>query len=398
MVMNKTTYNIPYYANTFFRFFSDLVRIINKDGNNFITSEQIEPLIERDGVPFDNILKSRMINEIDDVYEIDQRVADFIAFSNNNFALTSPESVKKFHHSLLGLYEKLLRTTEVNDIVRYSHQLISELNGFAGTLDESISRLLQDTLEIKENIDEVSARERFDRATEIIDEYVTPLQELVEDKPNTVLPLVRNISSLAMQKSGAFDKNMESLMRRLRLKADSVHKSTEVFGKQIIGELFTLKKIKKSSASLSGAIAWLENMSTLEPSGICSKFKITTHSEEFFFEAIEELEWLLEAEEEVFVPTGDELSEITSKKYYHFNRQQYLKRLQDALPIENIYLWLHDELRETDELTYGNYCKTLSVIDDLSVSYSSERMKIPFEGFSLNVPMAKASNIRKRKN
>ena len=393
--MNSHGSSIPNFVSTYFRFMSDVVRIVNKDGDSYITHEQLQLLADRDSVSITTLLKYKIARESDGVYEIDKRVANFIAFSNNEFALSSPESVKKFHFSLSALYEKLLRSTEANDIIIHSDHLISELRDFSDILDSSITRLLRDTLDLKENIEKHTPKERFDIASSIIKEYVEPLNEIIEDRPDTILPLIRDISSLAMQKSFSYDKNIENKMRRLRFQAKHVHENTEQFGRKIISELFTLRKIKKTNSILSGAIGWLENKTTLTPKGLCNKMPIKVHSKEFFFETIEELELLLEEDIDIVTPSTEDISNNTNtSNYFHLDKTMYLTALEKALPIENIFKWIYDEMAKHNQLSYENYCITLSLLDRIDVSYSkSDRDMLMFETCELSVPIAKSTTI-----
>lgn len=391
--MTRSGASIPNFICTYFRFMSDLVRIINRDGENYITPEQLQLLADRDSVPISTLLKLKIAREVDDAYEVDRRVVNFIAFSNNEFALSSPESVKKFHYSLSDLYEKLLRATEPNDLIMHADHLISELRDFSDVLDSSITRLLNDTLDLKENSQKTNAKERFDIASKIIKEYVEPLNEIVEDRPDTILPLIRNISSIAMQKSISYDKNVENKMRRLRAQANTVHENTELFGKKILGELFTLKKIKKTSSILSGAISWLERQEDLVPKGICNKLPIKVHSKEFFFEAIDELELLLEEDVFVSIPTQKELLELQNNNdYFHFDRNKYISDIKNDFPIKNIFKWLYKEMKTNNELSYENYCIALSLLDELHIAYTKDREILTFETCKLNIPVAEAMN------
>jgi len=379
---------------------SDVVRIVNKDGDNYITHEQLQLLADRDSVSITTLLKYKIARESDGVYEIHKRVANFIAFSNNEFALSSPESVKKFHFSLSALYDKLLRSTEANDIIIHSDHLISELRDFSDILDSSITRLLRDTLALKENTEKHTPQERFDIASGIIKEYVEPLNEIIEDRPDTILPLIRDISSLAMQKSFSYDKNIENKLRRLRFQAKYVHENTEQFGRKIISELFTLRKIKKTNSILSGAIAWLENKTTLTPKGLCNKMPIRVHSKAFFFEAIEELELLLEEDIDIDTPTLEEVSKSTKiEHYFHLDKTMYLTALEKALPVENIFKWIYNEMKKHNHLSYENYCITLSLLDRIDVSYSKvDRDILVFETCDLNIPVAKSTTILRGDN
>ena len=181
-------------------------------------------------------------------------------------------------------------------------------------------RLLQETLLLKQNTSKQSPKERFDRASEIIREYVEPLNEMVEDRPNTLLPLVREIASVALQKSDTFDRNIETIARRLKIQADSVHKNTELFGRKIIGELFTLKKIQRSSSVLRGAIAWLEHGDKLEQRGIVGRYNTRVHSEEFYLEAVDIFDEI-KSDEVIDTPTDTEIKQaFKGKSYFLFDK------------------------------------------------------------------------------
>lgn len=388
--------SVPNFICTYFRFMSDIVRMVNKDGENYLTQEQIEPLLKRDEVPLTSLLKLKILREVDGVYEIDKRVAAFIAFSNNEYALSSPESVRKFHASIQMLRDKLMRATEANDIVRYTDQLIAELRDFSDTLDESITRLLQETLLLKQNTSKQSPKERFDRASEIIREYVEPLNEMVEDRPNTLLPLVREIASVALQKSDTFDRNIETIARRLKMQADSVHKNTELFGRKIIGELFTLKKIQRSSSVLRGAIAWLEHGDKLEQRGIAGRYNTRVHSEEFYLEAVDIFDEMIKSDEVIDMPTDTEIKQaFKGKSYFLFDKFYFMDIAREALPINNVFKWLYEEMRKKGELNYENYCDALVLLDEMNVKYSYHRDILDFDTFNLSIPIAKVDELRK---
>lgn len=370
---------------------SEMVRIVNSENESFITEKQMNDFEERHDISLATLLRHRIVRELDDVYEINKSVVGFISFCNNEYALSSPESVKGHHFPLNEVYEKLLRSSESNDKIRFANQLISQLRDFSDALFSTTERLLQETLELKENSENTHPKERFDRASLIIKEYVEPLNEMIEDRENTILPLVRNISSLAIQLSGDVDYHIANVMRNLWLQANRVHKDTERFGKQVIDELFTLKKIQKTSATISGAIAWLENIDNLEPNTVAEEYKIIIHSKEFFFETINELEELLLIDETITVPIG---SEIDKELYFHFNKNLYLKRLKNDLPIDNIFYWIYKTLEEKNELNYQNYCEALSLLDEVKLKYSTDRSKIDFDEFYLDIPIVTAKNIK----
>jgi hypothetical protein len=371
-----------------------MVRIVNSESESFITEKQMNDFEERyEKVSLATLLRHKIVRELDDVYEINKSVVDFISFCNNEYALSSPESVKGHHFPLNEVYEKLLRASESNERIRFANQLISQLRDFSDALFSTTERLLQETLELKENSEHTHPKERFDRASLIIKEYVEPLNEMIEDRENTILPLVRNISSLAMQLSGDVDYLIANVMRNLWLQANRVHKDTERFGKQVIDELFTLKKIQKTSATISGAIAWLENIDKLEPKVITDEYKMLIHSKEFFFETINELEELLLIDETITVPISSN-KDKDKKSYFHFNKNLYMKQLKNDLPIDNIFYWIYEILEENNELNYQNYCEALTLLDAVNLKYSRDRSRIDFDEFYLDIPIVIAKNIK----
>jgi len=385
--------NIVHYVYNNFKTISEMVRIVNSESESFITQEQMNLFEEKSEISRSTLLRHKIIRELDDIYELHKSVIDFISFCNNDYALSSPESVKGHHFPLNELYEKLLRASESNDKTRLANQLISQLRDFSDALSSTTEKLLHETLELKENEDNKHPKERFDRASLIIKEYVEPLNEMIEDRENTILPLVRSISSLAMQMQGDIDYNIANIMRNLWLQANKVHKDTERFGKQIVDELFTLKKIKKTSSTISGAITWLENMDKIEPKLRVDEYKTLIHSKEFFFETVSELEELLLIEDTVSVPTKQDVDN-QKQSYFHFNKNLYMKQLKSDLPINNIFYWIYEILEEKDELNYQNYCEALSLLDEVQLRYSDERDKIDFNEFFLDIPIVKAEKIK----
>lgn len=383
--------NIAHYIYNNFECMSEMVRILNSEEESFISEEQMNYFEERHNISLDTLLRHKIVKELDDVYEIHKSVVDFISFCNHEYALSSPESVKGHHFPLNEVYEKLLRESDNNNRIRFANQLISQLRDFSDALFSTTERLLQETLELKENSEQTHPKERFDRASLVIKEYVEPLNEMIEDRENTILPLVRNIGSLAMQMSGDMDVNIAKVMRNLWLQANRVHKDTERFAKQVIDELFTLKKIQKTTSTISGAIRWLENIDNLKLQEVKYEYKMLIHSKEFFFETINELEELLLIDETVIVPIN--LNQ-NKKSYFHFNKNFYMKQLKNNLPIDNIFSWIYEILKEKNELTYQNYCEALSLLDEVNLSYSKDRDKIDFDKFYLNIPIVIAKNIK----
>jgi len=384
--------NIVHYIYSNFKCMSEMVRIVNSESESFITEKQMNDFEERyEKVSLNTLLRHKIVRELDGIYEIHKSVVDFISFCNNEYALSSPESVKGHHFPLNEVYEKLLRESDSNNRIRLANQLISQLRDFSDALFSTTERLLQETLELKENSEKTHPKERFDRASLIIKEYVEPLNEMIEDRENTILPLVRNISSLAIQMSGDVDYHIANVMRNLWLQANRVHTDTERFGKQVIDELFTLKKIQKTSSTISGAITWLENIKNIEPKVITDEYKTLIHSKEFFFETINELEELLLIEETITIP---KTLNQDKKSYFHFNKNLYMKRLKKDLPIDNMFYWIYEILEEKNELNYQNYCEALSLLDEVNLKYSTGRSKIDFDEFYLDIPIVIAKNIK----
>ncbi len=392
MIRDGTT--IASFVSRYFRFMSEVVRLINKEnGDNFISKDTLDFLAQRDEVPIDNLLKLRIakLDYESDGYIIDKRVANFISFCNNEFALSSPEAVKKYHHSLAALYDKFIHAQESNDIILYAEQMISELTDFSDMLGSNIQRLLDDTLKLKEEHKEMNPSQRFREASKLITEYIEPLKEMVEDRDDTILPLIRNIMSIASQKRITYDVNIDNKMHRLSSQANRTHRDIEDFGKRIVSELFTLRKIRKSSMILSSAITWLKHKEQIPPSRLLPIYEQTIHSKEFFFEAIEVFDDILAANETVQISNTAIHARKDAEPYFHFDKQAYLEKLWEDMPIDNFFEWLYHFMKERGELSYPNYCKALSVIDNAKIKFGTKRDMLDFDTFNLDIPISSAT-------
>jgi len=393
MIKSGTT--IANFVSNYFRFMSDVVRIINhENGDNFIRKEDLDILADRDDVPIENLLKLRIakFDEESSAYVIDKRVVNFISFCNNEFALSSPEAVKKYHYSLDRLYKKFIHATEANDIILYAEQIISELIDFSDMLESNIQRLLDDTLRLKEAHEDMNPSQRFREAGKLINKYIEPLKEMVEDRvgKETILPLMRNIMSMAAQKRVTYDKNIDNKMHRLSMQANSTHEHIENFGKKIVSELYTLRKIRKNSLILSSAITWLKHKEQLAPSKLIPLYKRTVHSKEFFFEAIDVFDTILSSNESVYISKEALQSSGENEPYFHFDKEAYLERFKKDMPVEDFFSWLYHFMDERGELTYPNYCTALSLIDSTRIKFGHERALLDFDTFNLNIPISSA--------
>lgn len=397
--MARNGASIAKFVSKHYNFMSDVVRLINSgEGDSFIKKNELEILAERYGAPVDDLLKLRIgkFDEESSGYVIDRRVTGFISFCSNEFALSSPEAVKKYHFSLMALYEKSIRAEEVNDIVRYADQMITELIDFSDMLESNTQRLLDDTLTLKSEHEKMSAAQRFDQASKLIDEYITPLKEMVEDREDTILPLIRSIMSMATHRLVSFDKNIDSKMHRLASRANGTHADIERFGKKILSELYTLRKIRRNSQILSNAVAWLTDKESLPSSRLLPSFNRTTHSKEFFYEAIEMFDDILAANETVMISEKAMHSSAKGKEeHFRFKEAEYFEKLAADMPVDDFFSWLYRAMQERGELSHPNYCTALSLMDHTQLKFSDERCLLDFEDFNLNAPVSAVKKIEK---
>lgn len=393
-MIRKNGASIVNFISTYYNFISEVVRLVNKEnGDNFIHKNALENLASKDSVPLENLLKIRIakFDKDNEGYTINKRVVNFIYFCNNEFALSSPEAVKKYHYPLARLYDKFICATEANDIILNAEHMISELIDFSDMLESNIQRLLDDTLRLKEGLENMNPTQRFHEATKLIHEYIEPLKEMVEDKEDAILPLIRNIMSMAAQRRVTYDKNIDNKMQRLWMQTNSTHTHIENFGKKIISELYTIRKIQKNSLILSSAITWLKNKDQMPQSKLLPVRRKIVHSKEFFFEALDIFETIFHSTKTVHIPKEALHASKERSLYFHFNKEAYLERLKDDIPIDNFFLWLYRLMKERGELTYPNYCTALSLTDDAKIKFGKERGSLDFNTFILDVPI---SNIK----
>lgn len=396
-MMVKSGASIANFVSTYFRFMSDVVRLVNSEnGDNFIRKEVLDELAERDMVPVENLLKLRIakFDRDSEAYIIDKRVISFISFCNNEFALSSPESVKKYHYSLARLYDRLIRATEANEMIESATDTIDELGSFSDLLESNVQRLLDDTLRLKEEHEKMDPLQRFHEAGRLIDRYIEPLKEMVADREDTILPLIRNIMSMATQKRVAYDRNIDNKMQRLSSQANNTHADIENFGKKIIAELYTLRKIQKNSLILSNAITWLKNMDRTPQSKLLPVRRRVVHSGEFFFEALDAIESMLASDAPVSIPGEALKASKDGDSYFHFDKEAYLERLAEDMPVDNFFEWLYRLMEERGELTYPNYCTALSLIDHAGVKFGEKRGLLDFGSFDLNIPISSAKEVK----
>jgi len=398
-MMHSFGSKIPNFISTHFSFMSEVVRLLNKEGDVYIDRKRFELLASKWEVPIESLLKYRIAYEVDGAYEIDERVADFIAFANNDYALTSPESVQKYYHPLQQFYDNLLAAEERNDLLRICRNISRELRDFSNALESSKTRLLNEALSLQDRSEKMTPQERFMRATEIIRFYVEPLKAMVEDSDRSMLALIRMIGQLALVKmQTVIDSNVLEVLHRLRRQSDGTHEVVVAFGKKVIQELMTLRKLQKNNAILSWAISWLEHRDTSAPSHLAEPYRFQAHRKEFFFDALESLESLTRVEIPVRLPSPESLEALRRQSLHHFSATEHLKQLDLAMPVSNIFRWIYVRLERDEMLTFENYFSALSLVNNYTLSFTDQRDRLLFENHTLDVPIVHATHRDHRRN
>ncbi len=367
-----------------------LSRMMARSGDDFISEAKMKELAESYDTPIDRLLKHRIVRQVEGGYEIRGEVAAFVTFANNEFSIRSPESVKKFHRSLVELYEKLLVAEDANDLIFFAERTIAELSDFSNSLEGAVTGLMDDILVLKKESAELLPKERFDRTTRLIREYAEPMEEIVSDRSDSILQAVREIERLALVKGETMDRNVADKMVLLWKRADRVHRRVEEYGRKIFSELTVLRKMERSSEILSAAVTWLKaKRPGVDETGLASKYKIAPHPREFPYDAALMLEEMASSAKEIEIPLFQETDfDLQEREGNHFDEEAYCEEIKRTLPVEHIFGRIHEDMKRYGMPSYQAYCRALSVLDRFCATFSPERMVLEFPDAALDVPLA----------
>ena len=291
------------------------------------------------------LIDYKILSPVNDNYEIRTVYYNLIEFVLSEFKPMLPETIEKYHTSIAELFRKI-RENINGDKVNLSQRLNDlaiEIRTFYEMVERNTQSLLQETRELKANVKKINYREKIVRASRWIDEYIIPLNKILDINHSTsVANKLYEISEYSNKYRLNFDDESARIQfEKLYFQLIQVNDNLLRQSKILTNELLPLiERIRTESIILTGWITYLKNPYRRKSPKLLKRKEISVYSKDTFYNASEIFEQFKNETEVYF-----EEEENESEKWI-FDKDHYTKKLKDNLPVENFFSWCNKTLKE----------------------------------------------------
>jgi hypothetical protein len=247
---------------------------------------------------------------------------------------------------------------------------------------------LNETRELKANVKKIDYREKIVRASRWIDEYIIPLNKILDINHSTsVANKLYDISEYANKYRLNFDDEgsrvqFEKLYFQLIQVNDNLLRQSKILTNELLP---LIERIRTESIILTGWITFLKNPYKRKVPKILKRKEVHIYSTNTFFNAAEIFEQFKNDTDIYF-----EDENIESEKWI-FDKVHYSAKLKENLPVENFFKWCNKVLKEDYkkvEIEKFFAMTTLAFDEDIERDFGkkAEYEKIKINDLTITVP------------
>ena len=319
----------------------------------------------------------------------------FFEFILREFSLELPAAIEKYRLSITQIYNQLIdEHNNKNLIVTQINNLIQQVKEFAESIDNNITRLDDDTKDLKANIQKISYVQKVEKATEWIEYFIKPMNNILDNNhPDSITSIIAEVSNYANRQRLFYpDVN-------LRIQFDKLYAHLEAANKELLTQLSYLvqtllpliHRIKTESQILSGFIEFMKNPTGYQPLLLFKVVDFNIYTRNANLNAKEIFEHLT-SPQPVYL---DEMHDFVLP--WRFEREEYKQLLLKSLPVENFCQWIVATLNKKEEdISWEKFMSisTLLFEEDVLMEVQNGRsndFNITVENFNLKVPIIKVN-------
>lgn len=366
---------------------------LQTDGGLIRKERLNEILKERNSDILSQLIEYKIIRKLGDDFEFRDTYYKLFEFILNEFRPLLPETIQKYEQSISILFRKIREGVSKDKLIlgQRINDLYYEIKEFSEAVEKNTIRLLNETRELKSNVDKLDYKEKVQKASFWIDYYITPLNNILDiNHPDSITNRLFDISNYVNVRRLNFDD--ESIRVQFEKTYNFLVQTNDDLLRQsklLTNELLPLiERIRTESIILTG---WIEFLKVPYKSPLPKVFKVERtypYSNDMYMNAKEYLEQFA-VEETIFVE--DPL--MTTDKWV-FNKDLYKTRLMDQLPLDSFFEWCGLTLRsdyeriETDKF----FALTALLFEEgisIELDNNDERQLINTSNMTLRVPKLK---------
>ncbi|WP_415396266.1 hypothetical protein [Sulfurimonas sp. CS5] len=383
--MNEPAQILAFVSN----FFNE-IKVIYKLEKEYgaILYSQLKIIFDRDST-IDKLFEYEILEEmVDESIKIKEVWYTLIESLLDETSLDMPEQISKYHLSLTELYTKLKSSKSKNEVIEYTKSLDKEISKFESQLKRNIKKLIEETRYIKVNNDKLNYKQKMKKASELSSLYLEPFNIIMQNHSDSLMSIIADISEEANKQRFL---NTDIIVQRLYTKVYTafcrVEREVQNNNRLLINEVGPLlERIKSESVLLSGFSLFLRNNKKYEVPKLLQKTNNKVYFKDAIWDAKDIWDGYYEIQEDVVMQSIE-----TVKKEWMYDETKYLKKLEEALPVNNFYNWIYTELTQELEIVDSKMFLQLSKLihnRKIEATYAdNEREKIRLEDKIMNVPI-----------
>jgi hypothetical protein len=386
---------ILHFIWSYFDVLRELFDAQNKDG--IIRKETLAQIIEINKKDIKNqLIEYKILRSTNDDFELRDVYHKLIEFILFEFRPLLPEEIEKFGKSISDLFVNIKEGINGDKAILTERikALSSQIKEFTDSVEKNSIRLLNESRELKSNVNRLEYREKIQRASFWIQYYILPLNTILDiNHSESITNKMLAVSEFANQKRLALtDEGIRQTFEKLYFQLIQSNDDLLRQSKLLTNELLPLiERIRTESLIITGWIEFLQNPEKRNPPKLFRPKKENPYSKRVYLNTKEYFEqFKLEAEA---------IIEVDNQDYepWVFNKTKYRRKLLDSLPVDNFFEWCFGQFEDSPkEITNDKLFALTGLLfeTDLEVSPDPKykTVQIATKTSKLSVPLL---NIRK---
>jgi hypothetical protein len=336
------------------------------------------------------LLDYKILSPVNDNYEIRTVYYNLIEFILSEFKPMLPETIEKYHVSISELFRKIKENINGDKVTlsQRLNDLAIEIRSFYEMVERNTASLLHETRELKANVKKIGYREKIIRASRWIDEYILPLNKILDiNHAASVANKLYDISEYSNKFRLNFDDEgsrvqFEKLYFQLIQVNDNLLRQSKILTKELLP---LIERIRTESIILTGWIMYLKNPYKQKSPKILKRKEVSIYSKNTFFNAAELFEQFKNDTDVYFE------EEANDSEKWIFDKVYYTEKLKSNLPVDNFFKWCNKTLKEDYkkvEIEKFFALTTLAFDEDIERDFGkkAEFEKIKINDLTITVP------------
>ncbi|NRB63943.1 MAG: hypothetical protein HRU40_13120 [Saprospiraceae bacterium] len=374
--------------------------------DNVVSGQNFEALVKgRGDITLKRLFEYKLLLPQFNDYRLSEPLRQFLGFLMSAYKPLLPEELDKYRVSMEELLDRVTGPNTAQNPILLRERLdalYDEVQRFLDNVESNTGQLLRATQELKTNVNQLSYSERVQKARHLIEHYIEPLSRILDVHiPTSIANVLTRVSRAVNQA------RFEEIEPRISDRYAQLHDLLRVADKRMVEQsrlitrelLPMIERLKRESETLNGWMYFLEKPFRRDTPRLAKRHSFsllghTIESEVQFF-----LEQFIERPSTLVVRTT--ANKRVSKQAY-FNRQMYVEKLQQALPLSDYFAWCYDIMvSESETQNRSRFFRLCSLVfeegERLQLTFSKQRILLVVDGIKMELPRLGVSLISSTK-